>query len=87
MGTRAAAPEALWAAWDECTCAARALLATFISALISMLLASILSPPHAAQLGAGALYVVGATSQERGPEARRDGEQLTSIPPLGDSQT
>ena len=29
----AAAPAALWAAWDECTCAGAALLATFLSEL------------------------------------------------------
>jgi hypothetical protein len=33
VGMHAAAPAALWAAWDECTCADAALLATFLSEL------------------------------------------------------
>ena len=33
MGVHAAAPEALWAAWDVYTCAGAALLATFLSEL------------------------------------------------------
>ena len=36
VGTRAATPAALWAAGDECTCAACALLAIFISVLLAM---------------------------------------------------
>ena len=41
MAVHAAAPAALWAAWDECTCAGEALLATLFSelrALASLLL-------------------------------------------------